>query len=237
MYIIDFHSHILPGVDDGSLDLKMSEIMLQMAYDQGVNVQVLTPHFYPHKMGVNDFLNKRNIAINALAPIAQRNKIHIRYGAEVAYFSTIGQSEEITKFLINGTNLLLIEMPFDQWTEKEVKNLDELLKRGIVPIIAHLDRYISYQHDMSFMNRILDLRLVSQINCECLDSFFDRRKVFKVLGRRHPFLLGSDAHNIDSRAPNMYDGRTMIAKKLGDDMLNRVDMLGNKILGYKVIKK
>lgn len=236
MYVIDFHSHILPGVDDGSTNLEMSDAMLDEAYLQNVDVQVLTPHFYADHTNPERFFEKRNEAYEKLVPIANKNKIRLRLGAEVAYFRNMHETDILGKLTVNGSRVILIEMPFDQWTGKEVDTIDGILRRGLIPVLAHVDRYISLQRDEEVMEEIFDKQLICQINCEALDSFFERRKVLKTIGTR-AFVLGSDAHNLKNRAPNLKIGRDVIKEKMGEEVLMNVDILGNAILGYKTILK
>lgn len=233
MYIIDFHSHILPGVDDGSTDLEMSDAMLDMAYLQGVAVQVLTPHFYASRMNPEDFFMRRDYAYEKIQPVAKKNKVWTKLGAEVAYFRNMHEADILDKLTINGTRVLMVEMPFDQWTGKEVDTVNGILRRGFILVLAHVDRYISLQKDNEAMEEILDKQVISQINCEALDSFFEKRKVIKTIGSR-AFLLGTDAHNLKNRAPNIAVGREVIKEKMGEDVLRNVDILGNGILGYKI---
>lgn len=234
MFIVDFHSHILPGIDDGSSDIQMSDAMLKEAASQGVNVQVLTPHFYASKMNIDSFIQKRDLAVQQILPIAQKNKIRIRVGAEVAYFNNMSESESIEKFFINGTRILLIEMPFRQWTSKEVREIESFEQRGVLVMFAHLDRYLSFQKDKEPLNDLLAMKTISQINAESLTTFFSRHKVLKTIGD-NSFVLGSDAHNMEERAPNLIEGREVILAKMGQETLNNVDSLSNFILGYKVV--
>lgn len=233
MHIIDFHSHILPGVDDGSVSLEMSDAMLNMAKHQGVAVQVLTPHFYASRMTPEQFFTNRDYAYEKLLPVANKNKVLTRVGAEVAYFRNMHEADILDKLTIDRTRVLLIEMPFDQWTGKEVNTLEGIIRRGFYPLLAHLDRYISFQKDNEALEEILDMQVISQINCESLDSFFKRNKVLKTIGSR-AFVLGTDAHNLKNRAPNIDVGREVIRRKIGEDALKKVDILGNGLLGYKI---
>ena len=171
-----------------------------------------------------------------LAPVAQAKKIRLRLGAEVAFFRNMSQTANLEQFAISGSRAILIEMPFRQWELKDIDEIEQIINRGLIPLIAHLDRYINLQKDKEPLNKLLDLKLISQINCECLDSFFMRRKVIKTLGDC-PFVLGSDCHNLSNRVPNLFDGRQIIKAKMGDDVLKKVDILGRNILGYQQIRR
>ena len=81
----DFHSHILPGIDDGSKDVQMSEQMLKLEAESGITTIVATPHFYLSEQGVEKFAAKREAAFEKLKPVAERMGIEIVKGAEVLY--------------------------------------------------------------------------------------------------------------------------------------------------------
>ena len=233
MFVIDFHSHILPGIDDGSNSLEMSEEMLRISSDQGVHVQVLTPHFYASRMDVDNFLRAREKAYQKLLPVAKRMGINLRIGAEVAFFNNMSQSDKLDKFVINGTKVILIEMPFRQWTDRIVDEIELIADRGYFPMIAHIERYFSYQRDKGPMERLLLMnRVIFQVNCESLNSLFRRGSIVKAL-EESVFVLGSDAHNTDKRSPNISIGRRYISSKLGKRQLKEMDLVGNVLLGYR----
>ena len=89
--MIDFHSHILPGIDDGSKNVQMSLEMLKRASEQGVDVMLATSHFYASRHRIEDFLEKRQRAYERLAEAKNDFGPAIRLGAEVAFFSGISQ--------------------------------------------------------------------------------------------------------------------------------------------------
>ena len=66
MSVIDFHSHILPGIDDGARNLETSLAMLRQVSSQGVDYMIATPHFYASHDRVDAFLNRREDAYNSL---------------------------------------------------------------------------------------------------------------------------------------------------------------------------
>ena len=89
MKIIDFHSHILPNIDDGSDSVETSLLMIDAMLNQGVDTVVATPHFYAHKDRIETFLQKRQNAFEALKKSLPNVSLNIVVGAEVAYFSGI----------------------------------------------------------------------------------------------------------------------------------------------------
>ncbi len=237
MFVIDFHSHILPGIDDGSSSIEMSEAMLRMSSEQGVNVQVLTPHFYASRMEVGDFFMRRDEAVRRLQPFAQKQGVKLRVGAEVAYFKNISSSDMLDRFAVNGTKVILIEMPFMQWTDRVIDVIEAIVDRGFLPMIAHIERYFSYQRNKEPMKRLLVMKKVFfQVNCESLTHYFSRGTILKTLDDS-VFVLGTDAHNVNNRRPNLTAGRCCIADKCGADQLRKMDMIGNILLGYAKLRQ
>lgn len=228
--IIDFHSHVLPKIDDGSKDIEMSSEMLKASKEQGVSIQLATPHFYAHKMKADSFFEKREKAYAELSPIAKEIGIDLRLGAEVAFSRSMSQWDNIRDFTIKDTDLILIEMPFTQWTNKERDELINIQEMGLKPILAHLERFISYQKDKQTWDDILDLGLIYQFNCEDLLSFMRRGRVLKLIDSLDNVILGSDCHNITTRVQNLQDGRSVIEKKLGAELLIQIDEYSESLL-------
>lgn len=111
---IDFHTHILPGIDDGSRNVEMSLRMLAAQREQQVDEIVATPHFYAQKDSVEEFLLRRQRSYEKLKTAMEENgfdqKLYL--AAEVYYFQGIGSAGMIPKLCVEGTQTLLLEMPF-----------------------------------------------------------------------------------------------------------------------------
>ena len=110
--IIDFHSHILPGVDHGSKDLDQTKRQLEIISKSGVDKVVATSHFYPHVHSVNKFISDVD---SALDKIAQLKDIHrdtdVLVGAEVLVCEMIDRMDGLEQLCIRGTRCILLEMP------------------------------------------------------------------------------------------------------------------------------
>jgi protein-tyrosine phosphatase len=143
--IFDFHSHVLPGIDDGSKNVEMSLKMLRMLAKQGISHVVATPHFYPQYDTPERFLRRRaeseKILRDAMANESGLPTLSI--GAEVYYFSGMSDSDAIRELTIDKNRCTLIEMPSMPWTEVMYRELEALyVKRGLIPVVAHVDRYL-----------------------------------------------------------------------------------------------
>ena len=239
--MIDFHTHILPGIDDGSRDIDMTEKMLRMEQAMGVSHIYATPHFYAHRRSIEYFLERRERALTSTRELIAANPglPKITAGAEVYYFSGIGRAKQLEDLCIEGTNILLLELPFAQWHSDIAKDVSELMdRRGLRIILAHLERYEHFQKSRHVWDRLLDMPLTIQLNCEDIidaGSIFRRNHMhktcFELLNCYDNVIIGSDCHNLTDRKPNLADARIIIEKKAGIDKLAQIDSYTEKLLG------
>lgn len=232
MAIFDCHSHVLPGIDDGSRDVAMTEAMLTATAEQGIGTIIATPHFYADSMRIGSFVQRRDIALNQVRHIAAHKGITIIPGAEVAFFPGMSRAEEITKLYFQEVRrrIIMIEMPFRPWTERDLNEIELFLRRRDHVIIAHLDRYFALQKDKDIIPALLDMPVIVQINASALSKISGRSRLLKLFKNKQAHLLGSDCHNLDSRPQNLATGRQVIEKKIGTGTLKRIDRLSEKLL-------
>lgn len=214
--MIDFHSHILPKVDDGSKSVELSLQMLDASLRQGITHMVATPHFYANRMDPQQFLENRQRAYEALlkqGPPAPQ----LLLGAEVTYYRDMGHSEAIRCFRIESTELVLVEMPFTPWSERMLEDL-KLLRdhQGLTPVLAHVDRYRGREQFPKYAEQLRDEGILCQCNAEAFDGFFSGRWALRQLRKGTVQLLGSDCHNMGRRPPNLSRALQIIGHKLGD---------------------
>ena len=222
--IIDFHSHILPGMDDGSRDIPMSLEMLGESARQGVTVQVLTPHYYPWKESIRSFLSRREESVSRLRSALVPGLPRVLIGAETA-FSPHMTKEDLSSLCIEGSRLLLIELPFESWDDRVINEITSLsLDTGYHVVLAHVERYMGYKRNSEILSELSRLPIHIQLNAEAFSGFFAGRKMMPFFRLSCGVLLGSDAHNLTNRRPNLADGRRCIEKHLGRDFLARMDI-------------
>ena len=235
--MIDFHSHILPGIDDGSKDIDETKQLIYEEINQGVTRIIATPHFYANRTSAKQFLEARSKGEEKLREALKdmQQAPEVRVAAEVYYFPGISRAEILSDLTIQGTNILLIEMPFTQWKEEmyqEIKNL--VRKRKFTVILVHVERYYDFQKDRLTWEKIMALPLICQINSGSFikKGFLDKkhRWAMNFLENHEKVLLGTDCHNLDTRKPNLEPGRKSIAKTLGHETLARIDRLGESLL-------
>lgn len=231
--IADFHSHVLPGIDDGSASVEESLAMLRMEAAQGIRQVVATPHFYPMHDSPERFLARRSRAEAMLREhMAQESGLpEIIVGAEVYFFPGISDSEVLKQLTIEGKRFILIEMkelPWGNYVFRELENI--YVKQGLVPIVAHVDRYIAPFRTHGIPERLADLPVLVQANA----GFFLRRATkgmaMRMLNKGQIHLLGSDCHNLSSRPPRLGEAVDEIQKRLGNQALERLENQGFDVL-------
>ncbi len=223
--VTDFHTHILPGIDDGSDSVELSLRMLRAEAQQGITHVVATPHFYAHHQRLSSFLSKRKKAVEQLAVAMQEEAglPRLSVGAEVYYFEGISKVSSLEELAIEGTDYLLIEMPLGEWTERNFEELEEIYSNwGLTPIVAHIDRYIRPLRTHGIPERLAQLPVLVQANASFFTQHSTRRLALKLLQEDQIHLLGSDCHNMKLRPPMLADALEIIQRKLGRDALDRI---------------
>ena len=223
--MFDIHTHILPNMDDGSRSVEMSLQMLKGEVSQGVRGIVFTPHFYADGDDPQNFLERRNNAVEQLKPVigSVNNCPPILLGAEVHFYQGMSRSEDLNKLTIGNTRYLLVEMPFRTWHGsiiKEVKDIGHNLQLQVV--IAHIERYLD-QDKKLVKELIYDSDVLIQSNAESFIERRTRRKVLKLFKEGSIHFLGSDCHNMNDRMPNLKEAEQIILKARLEDMLDKTE--------------
>ena len=221
--MIDFHSHILPCIDDGSKSTEEGVQLIGMLARQGAEIIVATPHYRANHETIDDFIERRQASYEGLRSVLPDDAPKILLGAEVAFYEGISRLPDIKKLCIAGTNLLLIEMPVSKWTQYTVRELEKIaLSNGVVIVLAHIERYISH-HNMRFFSRLRENGILFQSNASFFLNRFSRRKAFSLLQGGYIQLFGSDCHNLTDRAPRLGMALSLISKKLGKEFTEKID--------------
>lgn len=228
--LVDFHTHILPGMDDGSRSVDESIKMLEMSAGQGVGCVILTPHFYASSDNPERFLERRSRSLAKLNEQIHSEMPLLIQGAEVQYFSGITTMEELLQLRIEGTELLLLEMPFQKWSSRVIDDVFELNKRrGIQVIIAHIERYIGEQ-PKGTLEALAENHILIQVNAEFFRGCFNRRKALSMVKNGYVHLLGTDCHNMTSRSPMLGSAFQTIRDRLGESVADELKRYAVELL-------
>ena len=214
--MIDIHSHILPGMDDGSSSLEESLSMARESARQGVRLLAATPHFYATQEDPNSFLRRREKSLALLESAWQDSFPTLLVGAEVRYFDGISRVEKIAHLTLDHTRILLLEMPFTSWSRRMVEEVLELQRsRGLQVLLAHVERYLKDQD-----GQVWETFRQNGVWMQCNANFFLRwqtkRKAQAMFKKGEIHMLGSDTHNMTTRPPNLAFAREALIKAAGE---------------------
>lgn len=218
--MIDFHSHILPSIDDGSKDIEMSCQMIEEEFNSGVKAVCLTPHFYLERESFDTFIEKRKKSFAKLCKaLKDKNSPYLFLGAEVL-FTPLLAGCNLKQLCIGQTDYMLLELPYKKLSPSFLSELRRFIDNADVKIIiAHIERYLKFTDEKS-IREVMSMDVISQVNTSSfLKMSLLRNKLIKWIDSDMVHLLGSDAHNLTSRPVNMKDAYNYIQSKVSDNKL------------------
>lgn len=224
--LIDIHSHILPGVDDGADSYEMSMQMLQCAAGDGISGVILTPHNKPGHRHM-DFSEMTSRAEKLRKMMSEENmNIELHVGSELYYRS--GLLEEIESGMAGtmaASRYVLVEF-------NPVENYDyirngvySLLMGGYSPILAHVERYQNVCVQKYGIDDLIEMGCYIQVNAGSIigkSGLKTRRFVKNILKRRQVHFIATDAHDLGKRAPCLTNCADLIGKKYGEDYCKKL---------------
>ncbi len=238
--ITDTHCHILPAVDDGSKNEEETKEMLRMAFAEGIEAIIATPHF---ECGMDRAVRqKREAAFEAARRWAE--ELHpgakMYLGNELFYSESIFEAlEDGSAMTINGTRYALVEFPVYadfRYLQKAVHNL---VYAGYYPVIAHMERYQGLQDNMEHVEELVGMGAYMQVNTSSVlgkHGWASRRYMLKLMKHRLIHMLGTDAHDTRGRKPEMQKCVEYVRRKLGAEYCQWItEIVPNKMIrGEKI---
>lgn len=212
--MIDFHTHILPHIDDGAKDIEIAKAMLEGERKQGVTDVLLTPHYYGKKHSPARFLEKRDEAWINLQPNVPEG-INVHLAAEVHFTGVnVPDYDELCKLSIAGTEYILIEFPFtSSWTNGLLDKLSDFIyETGYTPIIAHVERYREVHKRPAFATELVNMGCLLQINTSAFDNKAEKKLALTLLKKGMVHCIGTDTHDMGVRKPNMAQAKLAMEK-------------------------
>ena len=201
--MIDIHSHIIPGIDDGSRNMEMTLEMLRNAEKDGTKEIIATPHYLLESGEAT--INEIKVLVEKINSIVNKEGIKIKiYSGQEVYF-TENIIENYTQGNIgtlNNSRYMLIEFPIQKLDKNIFDVLYELQIRDIVLIIAHPERYKPFIEKPSLINDFIDEGYLFQMNSGSLEGKFGEKskKIANLFLANNIYnFVGSDAHNIKDR--------------------------------------
>jgi protein-tyrosine phosphatase len=207
--VIDLHSHVLHGLDDGPATLAGSIALARAAADGGTRTLVATPHVNeswqpdPERIAVS-------VAALQLALARQHVEIEIVAGAEIAYSRLADLDDHARTALALGRSpWLLIEPPYDQMAGDFDHGLAELALHGTRIALAHPERCPTFQREPERLRNLVEAGLLCQVTASSLSGRFGgdvRRFALELLRDGLVHVVASDAHDHSGRPPGLAQG-------------------------------
>lgn len=217
-YYTDIHSHIIPGVDDGSADMEQSVRMLRVAEENHIRKIILTPHNKPHTRNASPEVLKKKVA--ELRQKISENSLNIELflGTEIYYRDSVADLlDEGQICTMADTEYVLVEFsPTDEYSYI-YSALSKIQDYGYKPILAHVERYDSITRKK--LTRAMELsrhEILLQLNAGSIMGAFGRgpQKFCKLLLKKQlADFVATDAHRDTGRAPYMTECADYLYKK------------------------
>ena len=212
--MIDIHTHILPGVDDGARNFDESVEIIKWLSRQGVTNIIATPHF----INETDYISSRNNNLKILDKlrkilVGQNIKTKVFLGNEIYIDPNIDGLIKTRKISpLADSKYILVELPINGEFPNYEDYLFDLMQKGYKVILAHPERYVIVQEDFEVVENICNLGVYLQCNIRSILGHYGKdaeRVVRKLAKEKMIFAFASDTHRVGSS-----DYITMAQKKL-----------------------
>lgn len=228
--MIDIHCHILPGVDDGAADLSEAMAMVRLAAESGVTRIVATPHFH----GEEEAMQMLPLILSRYNSLRKEIKkqelpVVVHPGVEILCTPQTPMLAQQGKLpTIGNSRYILTEFFFDETLEYMELILDQLMRWGYQPVVAHPERYHAVQKRPQVMQRWFAKGYILQLNKgSILGGFGTRAETTATDLLKHGLahVIASDAHHCDFRTPHMSAiaawGREYLGQEYSDILLRK----------------
>lgn len=208
--MIDIHCHILNGIDDGARDIETSVHMCRIAEQNGIKHIVATPHTNTVD-NIERFIEARDERLHTLRKQVEMRgiKVNLYPGAEVYVDDDVFFSNNLRRLAINGSKYILVEFSFRESKISKIHSyLNEITNMGLIPIIAHPERYELFQFDYDAINDLARKGAIFQINASSLASMDGPQEfelAYSMAYNGVASFIGTDAHSVHHRPNNLME--------------------------------
>jgi tyrosine-protein phosphatase YwqE len=224
--MIDIHSHILPGLDDGPRTWEEALEMARLAVTDGIRTMVASPHLFPRKTVAPGKINNKDKVLTHLAQFREKLRaaeidLEIIPGCDIPLsLESLQLLEEGQVLTINDAkHYLLLELPHTSFPPAIDEIVFRLQSKGLTPIITHPERHFIFQEMPAKLARLLDLGCLAQLTGHSLLGGFGRdiagfaRTLVK---KGYVQVVASDAHDTQNRPPLLGAAVRALADLVGE---------------------
>lgn len=237
--MLDFHNHLMPGVDDGAANIEESREGLQALAADGVSEIITTPHFSASliKRGEHGrYLERVERGWEALQELAKNEFPYLRLERGFEIMLDIPQPViDDAVYHLAGTSFVLVEFPYMNIPPNSSYALRELRQAGLVPIVAHPERYSNMEEKRGMVEEWHDAGAYMQVNCGSIVGMYGSRAkslAWSILSAGEAEYIGSDYH---SRGRCTVEAARAALKHRGlEDQLATLDSNGDRLLNGQV---
>lgn len=223
---IDIHSHILPGLDDGSKNFEISLGMLRQAQDGHISDIILTPHYKPMRNNLPPERVKKILYELEERKEAAGISVRLHLGNEIYYSSEVISALRKGKiFTMAGSSYVLLEFSPREDYAYIRDAAYSLQSEGYSPILAHIERYGCLMEKKERVEELYDMGCCLQVNASSItggNGMESRRNVKWLLKREYVHFVASDCHDDKRRAPRVAEAAAYVAKKYGETYCSRI---------------
>lgn len=222
--MIDIHTHVIFGVDDGPATIKESLALLRAAYSQGVRVVIATSHRHPRLFQTEEKDIKQRFEELVAAAQKVLPDLLLLYGAELYYTRRlVSQLERQELPTLNQTQFVLVEFPVYAARREIYSGLLELRLAGFTPILAHVERYDSLAFQKEAVADLIRSGVYIQVNSShllppnWLGQYKSKthKRAWYLLKEDLIHIVASDMHNLHKRPSFMLEAYCAVTKKYG----------------------
>ncbi len=222
--MVDLHSHILPGLDDGSRNVAESVEMARIAAEDGITHMVATPHMFnglsqnPEPSDVVGRVQALQQEIGDSLTVLPGNEVHIAH-------DIVEKAAAAKVMSINRKNYMLIELPSMNVPVGASELFDKLQINGITPILVHPERNIQIQNQPSLVEEFIKRGTRIQATAMSITGEFGssaQRTVRTLLRHNCVHFIATDAHRAGRRPPVLSAGRDGAAEIIGEEPARRL---------------
>jgi protein-tyrosine phosphatase len=217
--MIDIHCHVLYGVDDGSVDLQISQLMIDQMAQMGVTAVIATPHYrrhmfsYPEEQIEEAYQVLREYAASKQISLFPRCEYHVDH--DIFDHLETGRVHSLA-----DTSYVLTEYSYSDSLDRILSYTQELILRGWKPVIAHAERYEVFHRKPRLAEEVVDAGAQIQVNANSilgLDGRAVKKASRKFLDLDLVSYIASDAHDLVERASHMGECFSFVRKKYGEE--------------------